>query len=168
MLVNFSTYSCINCLRTLPHIRAWAQKYKDRGLAVIGVHTPEFAFEKDVANVRKATASLGVLYPVAIDNDFAIWRAFNNQAWPALYFIDADGRVRHHTLGEGSFAQSERLIEQLLWCSFWPRNSIAKITPRTSISALRVSGSAGTRAMLTLWQCSRASPGLASSIHWPA
>jgi thiol-disulfide isomerase/thioredoxin len=112
--VNFWTYSCINCLRVLPHVRAWAEKYKDRGLVVIGVHTPEFAFEKDVANVGKASVSLGVGYPVAIDNDFGIWRAFNNQAWPALYFIGADGRLRHHVLGEGGYDQSEQLIQQLL------------------------------------------------------
>jgi len=114
VLVNFWTYSCINCLRTLPRVRAWAEKYRDRGLVVIGVHTPEFAFEKEAANVRKASVALGVSYPVVIDNDFAIWRAFDNQAWPAIYFIGADGRVRHHTLGEGSFDQSERLIQQLL------------------------------------------------------
>ena len=114
VLVNFWTYSCINCLRTLPHIRAWAEKYKDRGLVVVGVHTPEFAFEKDVGNVRKASVSLGVGYPVTIDNDFAIWRAFNNNAWPAFYFIGADGRVRRHTLGEGGYEQSERLIQKLL------------------------------------------------------
>jgi len=114
VLVNFWTYSCINCLRTLPHVRAWAEKYRDRGLVVIGVHTPEFAFEKDIANVRKASLSLGVGYPVIIDNDFSIWRAFDNQAWPALYFVGADGRVRHHTLGEGGYEQSERLIQQLL------------------------------------------------------
>jgi cytochrome c biogenesis protein CcdA/thiol-disulfide isomerase/thioredoxin len=114
VLVNFWTYSCINCLRTLPHIRSWAEKYRDRGLVVIGVHTPEFAFEKNVANVRTASVSLGVGYPVVIDNDFAIWRAFDNHAWPAIYFIGADGRVRHHTLGEGGYEQSEKLIQQLL------------------------------------------------------
>jgi cytochrome c biogenesis protein CcdA/thiol-disulfide isomerase/thioredoxin len=114
VLVNFWTYSCINCLRLLPHVRAWAEKYKDRGLVVIGVHTPEFAFEKDVANVRHATVSLGVVYPVAIDSDFEIWRAFNNDAWPALYFVGADGSVRHHALGEGNYDNSERVIQQLL------------------------------------------------------
>ncbi len=114
VLVSFWTYSCINCLRTLPYVRAWAEKYKDRGLVVVGVHTPEFAFEKDAANVRKAAASLGVGYPVVTDNNFAIWRAFDNNSWPALYFIGADGRVRHHTLGEGGYEHSERWIEQLL------------------------------------------------------
>jgi cytochrome c biogenesis protein CcdA/thiol-disulfide isomerase/thioredoxin len=114
VLVNFWTYSCINCLRVLPHVRAWAEKYRDRGLVVVGVHTPEFAFEKDAANVRTASVALGVGYPVAVDNDFEIWRAFNNQAWPALYFVGADGRVRHRELGEGGYEQSERLIQQLL------------------------------------------------------
>ncbi|HEX9447062.1 MAG TPA: thioredoxin family protein, partial [Dongiaceae bacterium] len=114
VLVNFWTYSCINCLRVLPHVRAWAEKYKDRGLVVIGVHTPEFAFEKDVANVRTALVSLGVNYPVAVDNDFGLWQAFDNEAWPALYFIGADGRVRHQVLGEGEYEQSERVIQQLL------------------------------------------------------
>jgi cytochrome c biogenesis protein CcdA/thiol-disulfide isomerase/thioredoxin len=114
VLVNFWTYSCINCLRALPHVRTWAEKYRDRGLVVIGVHTPEFAFEKDVANVRKALAALGVTYPVAIDNDFSIWRAFDNRAWPALYFIGADGTVRHFVLGEGEYEESERLIQRLL------------------------------------------------------
>nr|WP_298684957.1 cytochrome c biogenesis protein DipZ [uncultured Dongia sp.] len=114
VLVNFWTYSCINCLRALPHVRAWAEKYQDRGLVVVGVHTPEFAFEKDTVNVSKAAASLGISYPVVIDNDFAIWRSFSNRAWPALYFIDADGRVRDHVLGEGSYDESERLIQQLL------------------------------------------------------
>jgi cytochrome c biogenesis protein CcdA/thiol-disulfide isomerase/thioredoxin len=114
VLVNFWTYSCINCLRMLPHVRAWAEKYHDRGLVVIGVHTPEFAFEKDVGNVGRAVHSLGVSYPVAIDNDFAIWRAFGNEGWPALYFIDADGRVRHQVVGEGGYDASERLLQQLL------------------------------------------------------
>lgn len=114
VLVNFWTYSCINCLRTLPHVRAWAEKYRDRGLVVIGVHTPEFAFEKNATNVLKASVALGVSYPIVVDNDFAIWRAFDNQAWPAIYFIGADGRVRHHSLGEGDYGQSERLIQQLL------------------------------------------------------
>lgn len=114
VLVNFWTYSCINCLRSLPYVRAWAEKYKDQRLVVVGVHTPEFAFEKDIGNVRKAAAALGVNYPIAIDNNYAIWRAFNNQAWPARYFIDAKGRTRHHEFGEGGYDQSERLIQQLL------------------------------------------------------
>jgi cytochrome c biogenesis protein CcdA/thiol-disulfide isomerase/thioredoxin len=114
VLVNFWTYSCINCLRALPHVRAWAETYKDRGLVVIGVHTPEFAFEKDVANVRKALVARDVGYPVALDSDYGIWRAFGNQAWPAFYFIGADGQVRHREFGEGGYEQSERLIQHLL------------------------------------------------------
>ena len=114
VLVNFWTYSCINSLRALPYVRAWAAKYRDRGLVVIGVHSPEFGFEKDVDNVRQANAALDVGYPVALDSDFAIWQAFGNEAWPALYFIDADGRVRGRVLGEGGYDQSERLIQQLL------------------------------------------------------
>jgi cytochrome c biogenesis protein CcdA/thiol-disulfide isomerase/thioredoxin len=114
VLVNFWTYSCINCLRALPHVRAWAETYRDRGLVVIGVHTPEFAFEKDATNVEKAIKSLGIGYPVAVDSDFAIWRAFNNRAWPALYFFGADGRIRRQVLGEGDYDQSERMIRQLL------------------------------------------------------
>ena len=114
VLVDFWTYSCINCLRSLPYVRAWADKYKDQGLVVIGVHAPEFAFEKQPANVRQAVKDLHVDYPVAIDNDFAIWRAFRNNYWPAHYFIDAQGRVRHHHFGEGEYAQSEAVIQQLL------------------------------------------------------
>ncbi|MBJ7318702.1 MAG: cytochrome c biogenesis protein DipZ [Brevundimonas sp.] len=114
VVVDFWTYSCINCLRALPYVRAWAEKYKDQGLVVIGVHTPEFAFEKSEANVRDAVRRLGVDYPVAMDNDFAIWRAFKNQYWPAHYFIDAQGRIRHHHFGEGDYDGSERVIQQLL------------------------------------------------------
>jgi thiol-disulfide isomerase/thioredoxin len=114
VLVNFWTYSCINCLRMLPHVKAWAEKYKDHGLVVIGVETPEFTFEKDLVNVRTALVSLGVSYPVVTDNDYKLWRAFDNQAWPALYFIDADGRVRQHVFGEGGYDQSEKLIQKLL------------------------------------------------------
>ncbi|WP_280155823.1 cytochrome c biogenesis protein DipZ [Piscinibacter sp. XHJ-5] len=114
VLVNFWTYSCINCLRTLPYLNAWAEKYKDAGLVVVGVHTPEFAFEKLPANVRRATANLRVGYPVVLDNDFAIWRAFGNRAWPAFYFVDAQGRVRHQQFGEDQYAQSERVLQQLL------------------------------------------------------
>ena len=114
VVVDFWTYSCINCLRSIPYVRAWAQKYKDQGLVVIGVHAPEFAFEKDVKNVRKAVADLKIGYPVAVDNNYAIWRAFGNQYWPAHYFIDANGQVRHHHFGEGGYDQSERVIQQLL------------------------------------------------------
>jgi thiol-disulfide isomerase/thioredoxin len=114
VLVDFWTYSCINCLRTIPYIRAWAQKYKDQGFVVIGVHTPEFAFERNVDNVRRESAELKIDYPVAIDNDYAIWRAFENQYWPAHYFIDAQGHVRYHHFGEGDYDQSERVIQLLL------------------------------------------------------
>jgi thiol-disulfide isomerase/thioredoxin len=114
VLVNFWTFSCINCLRMLPCVREWAAKYKDRGLVVVGVQTPEFAFEKDVRNISNAVTDLGVLYPVAVDNDSAIWRAFSNNAWPALYFIGPDGEIRRQVVGEGQYAQSEQLIQQLL------------------------------------------------------
>nr|WP_294544483.1 cytochrome c biogenesis protein DipZ [uncultured Rhodopila sp.] len=114
VLVDFWTYSCINCLRSIPYVRAWAEKYKDQGLVVIGVHAPEFAFEQKIDNVKKAVADLGIAYPVAIDNDYAIWRAFGNEYWPAHYFIDARGRIRHHHFGEGEYDESERVIQQLL------------------------------------------------------
>jgi cytochrome c biogenesis protein CcdA/thiol-disulfide isomerase/thioredoxin len=114
VLVDFWTYSCINCLRAIPYVRAWAEKYRDQGLVVIGVHAPEFAFEKNVDNVKKAIGDLGITYPVAIDNDYTIWRAFQNQYWPAHYFIDAKGQVRHHHFGEGDYDGSERVIQQLL------------------------------------------------------
>ncbi|MBN8758147.1 MULTISPECIES: cytochrome c biogenesis protein DipZ [Variovorax] len=114
VLVDFWTYSCINCLRTLPYVRAWADKYKDAGLVVLGVHAPEFAFEKLPANVRKATKDLGIGFPVAVDSNYAIWRAFGNQYWPALYFVDAQGRIRHHQFGEGGYEKSEQVIQQLL------------------------------------------------------
>ena len=114
VLVDFWTYSCINCLRALPYVNAWAEKYKDQGLVVIGVHAPEFAFEKNGDNVRKAVSDLKIGYPVALDNNFEIWRSFNNQYWPAHYFIDAQGRIRHHHFGEGDYDGSERVIQQLL------------------------------------------------------
>jgi thiol-disulfide isomerase/thioredoxin len=114
VLVDFWTYSCINCLRSLPYVKSWAQRYAAQGLVVIGVHTPEFAFEKQVDNVKKAVKDFGVAYPVAMDNDYAIWRAFNNQNWPAHYFIDAKGNVRFSHFGEGHYAQSEQVIRTLL------------------------------------------------------
>jgi thiol-disulfide isomerase/thioredoxin len=114
VLVDFWTYSCINCLRSIPYVRAWADKYKDQGLVVIGVHAPEFAFEKNIGNVKQAVAKLKIDYPVALDNDYAIWRAFNNEYWPADYFIDAKGQIRHHFFGEGDYAESEKVIQQLL------------------------------------------------------
>ncbi len=114
VVVDFWTYSCINCLRALPYVESWYQKYKDHGLVVIGVHAPEFAFEKDPDNVRRAVADLKITYPVALDNDYAIWQAFNNQYWPAHYFIDATGRIRAHHFGEGNYEESEQIIRTLL------------------------------------------------------
>jgi thiol-disulfide isomerase/thioredoxin len=114
VLVDFWTYTCINWLRSFPYVRAWAEKYKDQGLVVIGVHTPEFRFEKDVDNVRWAAKDMKVDFPIAIDNDYAIWRAFDNHYWPALYIIDAQERIRHHQFGEGGYETSERIIKQLL------------------------------------------------------
>ena len=114
VLVDFWTYTCINWRRTVPYLRAWAQKYKDQGLVVIGVHTPEFGFEKDLDNVRQHAKEQNVDYPIAVDSDYGIWQAFDNQYWPALYFVDAQGRVRHHVFGEGEYEQSERIIQQLL------------------------------------------------------
>jgi cytochrome c biogenesis protein CcdA/thiol-disulfide isomerase/thioredoxin len=114
VLVDVWTYSCINCLRTLPYVKAWAQKYRDQGLVVIGVHAPEFAFERNIDNVKKATRDLGIDYPVAIDNNYAIWRALDNQYWPAHYFVDAQGQIRYHHFGEGNYAESEKVIQQLL------------------------------------------------------
>jgi len=114
VLIDFWTYSCINCLRAIPYVRAWADKYRDQGLVVIGVHTPEFAFERNIANVKRAIAQQRITYPVALDNRYAIWRAYQNRYWPAHYFIDAQGRIRHHHFGEGDYAQSERVIQQLL------------------------------------------------------
>ena len=113
VLVDFWTYTCINWLRQLPYVRAWAEKYR-QGLVVIGVHTPEFPFEHNIDNVRRAVQQMRIEYPVVIDNDYSIWRAFNNQYWPALYFIDARGRVRHRHFGEGEYQSSEQAIQRLL------------------------------------------------------
>ena len=114
VLVDFWTFGCVNCRNALPHVREWHRKYKDQGLVVIGVHAPEFAFEKNIANVKRALVDLGVDFPVAVDNNFAIWRAFNNNYWPAHYFVDAKGQVRFHHFGEGAYEQSEQVIQQLL------------------------------------------------------
>jgi hypothetical protein len=114
VLVNFCTYTCVNWLRQLPYVRAWAGKYSGHGLVVIGAHTPEFPFEHNLDNVRRALRDAGVDYPVAIDNDYAVWSAFDNHYWPALYFADAQGRIRHHHFGEGEYPQSEMVIQQLL------------------------------------------------------
>jgi thiol-disulfide isomerase/thioredoxin len=114
VLVDFWTYTCINWLRTLAYVRAWAEKYKDRGLVVVGVHTPEFPFEQNVDNVRRAANDMNVLYPIALDPDYAVWRAFSNRYWPAIYIADAQGRIRHHQFGEGGYDECERGIQQLL------------------------------------------------------
>ncbi len=114
VLVDFWTYSCINCQRTLPYVRDWHAKYRERGLVVIGMHTPEFAYEKVEANVRRAVEKFGISYPVALDNDYANWRAYGNQYWPAFYFIDAQGRIRRRHFGEGEYERNEEAIRQLL------------------------------------------------------
>lgn len=114
VLVNFWTYSCINSLRPLPYLKAWADKYRERGLVVIGIHTPEFEFEKNISNVRQAVGALGIKYPVRLDSDFSAWRKFENRAWPAFYFIDAEGRKRRQTFGEGDYAEAEQVLQNLL------------------------------------------------------
>jgi thiol-disulfide isomerase/thioredoxin len=114
VLVDIWTYSCVNWLRTLPYIRAWEERYRDRGLVVVGVHSPEFGFERDLDNVRHATGELAVGYPVVIDNDFAIWRSLDNHYWPALYLVDRDGRLRFRHFGEGAYEDIERALQQLL------------------------------------------------------
>lgn len=131
VLVDFWTYSCINCLRSLPYVRAWAEKYRAQGLVVIGVHTPEFAFEREPANVRAAVRDLGIGYPVALDGDHAIWRAFQNHYWPAHYAIDAQGRVRYHHFGEGGYAESERVIQRLLAENGQAVGGLATVTETT-------------------------------------
>jgi thiol-disulfide isomerase/thioredoxin len=137
VLVQFWTYSCVNWIRTLPYVQAWALKYRDQGLVVIGVHAPEFGFERELANVHWATGSLRVDYPVAVDNDFAIWRGFGNQYWPALYLIDGRGRVRHRHFGEGDYEQSERMIQKLLEEAGAPGvpRDLASVTPRGAEAA---------------------------------
>src|SRR5215472_8935213 len=114
VLIDFWTYTCINWLRTLPFVRAWNGKYRNQGLVVIGVHAPEFSFEKNLNNVRRAVKDMRIDYPVAVDNEHVIWRAFRNQYWPALYFVDAQGRVRYQHFGEGAYEQSEMIIQALL------------------------------------------------------
>jgi thiol-disulfide isomerase/thioredoxin len=114
VVVNFCTYTCINWLRQLPYVRAWAEQYRDHGLVVVGAHTPEFSFERDLDNIRRALAAMRVEYPIAVDSDYAIWKAFSNHYWPALYFVDANGRIRHHRFGEGDYERSEEMIKELL------------------------------------------------------
>lgn len=111
---DFWTYTCVNWLRTMPYIRAWLDRYREHGLIVIGIHTPEFVFERELANVQEAVAVHRIDYPVAMDNDYSVWRAFDNNYWPALYLADADGAIRHHQFGEGGYEQAERVIQQLL------------------------------------------------------
>jgi hypothetical protein len=114
VVINFCTYTCINWLRQLPYVRAWAERYKDHGLVTIGAHTPEFSFEHDFDNVRRALQEMHLEYPIAIDSDYAIWQAFDNAYWPALYFVDAEGHIRHHHFGEGAYEESEMVIQRLL------------------------------------------------------
>lgn len=114
VLVEFWTYGCINCLHTLPYVKAWAAKYSPKGLLVIGVHTPEFAFEKDRGNVERAVRDLGITYPVVMDNHYEIWNAYKNRYWPAQYLIDAQGRIRHRHFGEGGYGETEKMIQTLL------------------------------------------------------
>ena len=114
VLVEFWTYTCINWRRTLPYVRAWAERYRDAGLVVLAVSTPEFSFEKDIENVRMAAKSMQMEFPIAIDNNYGVWRAFNNEYWPAMYFIDAKGEIRDHQFGEGNYERSEKIIQQLL------------------------------------------------------
>jgi thiol-disulfide isomerase/thioredoxin len=114
VLVDFWTYTCINWLRTLPYVRAWAEKYQDRGLVTVGVHTPEFPFEHDVDNIRHAATDMRIEYPIAIDSDYRVWRAFSNHYWPAVYIADAQGQIRHHQFGEGKYEECERVVQRLL------------------------------------------------------
>jgi thiol-disulfide isomerase/thioredoxin len=114
VVVDFCTYTCINWIRTLPYIRAWEERYRDDGLVILGIHTPEFSFEHDTENIRTALRQMHVTWPIAIDNDYGVWQAFANQYWPALYFIDVQGRIRHHRFGEGDYERSERMLQMLL------------------------------------------------------
>jgi len=128
VLVEFWTYTCINWLRTLPYVRAWHEQYKDQGLVVLGVHTPEFSFEKEIENVRRAVAEMRIEYPVAVDSNYGVWQAFANHYWPALYFVDATGRIRHHQFGEGSYDRSELVLQQLL-AGAGQDGAVREITP---------------------------------------
>jgi hypothetical protein len=114
VLASFGTYTCINWIRSLPYVRAWADKYAKKGLVVVGIQTPEFDFEGEIGNVDRAVKAMDVRYPVAIDNDYAVWQAFHNHYWPALYFVDAEGRIRHHHFGEGEYEESEMVLQMLL------------------------------------------------------
>ena len=134
VVVDFWTYTCINWQRTQPYVRAWAEKYKDQGLVVIGIHTPEFEFEKNIDNIRPALERFRVRYPVAVDSDYAIWNAFRNQYWPALYVVDAGGNIRHHQFGEGEYERTEAVIQQLLReaGSSGHANDAVKVDPKGS------------------------------------
>ncbi|MBP2445505.1 cytochrome c biogenesis protein DipZ [Rhizobium leguminosarum] len=132
VLVDFWTYSCINCIRTIPYVRAWAEKYADQGLVVIGVHAPEFAFEKKIDNVKKAVGDFKIGYPVAIDNDYKIWRAFENSYWPAAYLIDAKGEIRYHHFGEGNYGTTEKAIQDLLREAGSQTTTSAAVTPNAT------------------------------------
>ena len=134
VVIDFWTYSCINCLRSIPYVKAWDERYRKEGLVVIGVHAPEFAFERNAENVGKAVRDLGIRYPVVMDNDWKLWRALQNNYWPAHYFVDAKGRVRYHHHGEGEYAMSERVIRQLL--------AEAGRAPAGNMSAAQASGAA--------------------------
>jgi thiol-disulfide isomerase/thioredoxin len=140
VLVNFWTWTCINWLRQEPYVRAWSEAYRQDGLIVVGVHTPEFAFEHDIDGVRRATEERAIDYPVAVDNDYEIWSAFANHYWPALYFVDADGIIRDHHFGEGRYEQSERVIQQLLGVE---RELVS--VAALGVEALRVTGRRGVR-----------------------
>jgi cytochrome c biogenesis protein CcdA/thiol-disulfide isomerase/thioredoxin len=133
VVIDFWTYSCVNCQRSIPYVEGWAQKYRGRGVVVIGVHTPEFAFEKNVDNIRQAIADQKITYPVAVDSDYAIWRAFNNEYWPAQYFVDARGRIRYHHFGEGDYDNMDGVIAQLLAENHAPR--VASVSPRRALLA---------------------------------
>lgn len=132
VLVQFWTYTCVNWLRTLPYVRAWAEKYKDQGLVVIGVHTPEFSFEKNLDNIRRESGDLKVEYPIAVDSDYGVWTAFDNRYWPALYLADAEGRIRYHHFGEGEYEQTEMAVQRLLMeaGSRNPGDDLVSVEPR--------------------------------------
>jgi len=131
VLVDFWTYTCVNWLRTLPYVRAWDKKYRDQGLVVIGAHTPEFPFEKDIDNVRWAVKEMDVNYPIAVDSDYGVWRAFDNNYWPAVYVADANGRIRYHHFGESAYDQTEKVIQRLLSDNGRKiDNQLVRVTPR--------------------------------------
>jgi thiol-disulfide isomerase/thioredoxin len=131
VLVDFWTYTCVNWLRTLPYVRAWAEKYRDQGLVVIGAHTPEFPFERDVDNVRWAAKEMDITYPIAVDSDYGVWHAFDNNYWPAVYIADAEGNIRYHHFGEGAYDETERVIQRLLGASGRKTdNKLVEVSPR--------------------------------------